>query len=412
MRTILFSFAFACIYVGLIAQPVKDISVFKEYKPGFYQNTILKDVREVEEKAAPQKPYLRFKVDYTGKSLPNKYDLYKTYWHNAPISQGNAGSCWCYSTTSYYESEVKRLTGKEVKLSEIYTVYWEYVEKAREYVRTRGASAFEEGSEANAVARMYKKYGVVPYDAYTGLINGRKHHSHEKMMAEMQAYLKSVKENNAWNEEQVISTIKSIMNFHIGTPPSEVTVDGKKMTPLQYLNDVLKLKMDDYVEILSYMQEPYWKKVLYDVPDNWWKSEDYYNVPLADFMKALNGAIEKGFTVSTGGDVSEAGLDPDVQCATIPTFDIPSEYIDDHARQFRFSNKTTTDDHGMHLVGYTDKDGKRWYILKDSGAGSRNNDPKAKEFGYYFFNEDFVKLKMMNFTVHKDAVADLLKKMK
>ncbi len=412
MKKILFSVALAVICSALFSQPVKDVAKFKEYKGGFYENTILKDVREVEEKAVPQKPYIRFKIDNTGKNYPNKIDLYKSFWRNPPISQGNASTCWCYSTTSYFESEVKRLTGKEVRLSEIYTVYWEYVEKAREYVRTRGNSAFTEGSEANAVTRMYKKYGIVPYETYTGLSNGRKYHTHEKMMAEMEAYLKSVKENNAWNEELVISTIKSIMNFHIGTPPAEITVDGKKITPLQYLNDVLKLKMDDYVEVLSYMQEPYWKKVLYDVPDNWWKSEDYCNVPLADFMNALNGAIEKGFTVSIGGDVSEAGLETEAQCAVIPTFDIPSEYINDDARQFRFSNKTTTDDHGMHLIGFADNNGKRWYVLKDSSAGSRNNDPTAKEFGYYFFNEDYIKLKMMNFTVHKDAVSDLLKKIK
>lgn len=412
MKKILLSVVVAVFYSSLFSQPVKDVAKFKDYKNGFYENTILKDVRDVEEKAAPQKPYRRFKIDYTGKSLPNKMGLYKTYWHSPPISQGNAGTCWCFSTTSYFESEVKRLTGQQVKISELFTVYWEYVEKAREYVRTRGASEFGEGSEANAVTRIYKKYGAVPAESYTGLLDGRKYHTHDKMMAEMSAYLKSIKQNNEWNEEEVIATIISIMNHYIGQPPAEIVVDGKKITPVQYLNDVLKLKMDDYVDILSYMQEPYWTKVLYDVPDNWWKSKDYINVPLADFMKALNNAIEKGFTVSIGGDVSEAGLDPEVQCAVIPSFDIPSEYIDDNARQFRFSNKTTTDDHGMHLVGYLDKDGKRWYLIKDSSAGSRNNDPAAKEFGYYFFNEDFVKLKMMNFTVHKDAVSDLLKKMK
>ena len=94
----------------------------------------------------------------------------------------------------------------------------------------------------------------------------------------------------------------------------------------------------------------------------------------------------------------------------IPDFDIPSQYINDDARQFRFSNETTTDDHGIHLVGYCQRNGKDWYLIKDSGSGSRNNDPNAPEFGYYFFHEDYVKLKMMDFTVHKDAVKDILGK--
>jgi bleomycin hydrolase len=116
--------------------------------------------------------------------------------------------------------------------------------------------------------------------------------------------------------------------------------------------------------------------------------------------------------LAIGGDVSEAGFLRSTQVAMIPQFDIPSEYIDEYARQFRFSNKTTTDDHGMHLIGYTEKDGVTWFLVKDSSSGSRNNDEQAPEFGYYFFHEDYFKLKMMDFTVHKDAVKKILKKFK
>lgn len=202
------------------------------------------------------------------------------------------------------------------------------------------------------------------------------------------------------------------MEFHIGTPPAELLIAGKKMTPQQYLKDVLKIVPTDYVDILSYMQEPYYKKVIYDVPDNWWKSTEYYNIPLDEFMALLRKVTESGYTVSIGGDVSEAGLDPETQCAIIPSFDIAPADINDEARQFRFSNRTTTDDHGLHLVGYTDFKGFHWYVLKDSGAGSRNNTTNTNEFGYYFFREDYIKLKMMNFTVHKDAVKELLAKFK
>ena len=74
-------------------------------------------------------------------------------------------------------------------------------------------------------------------------------------------------------------------------------------------------------------------------------------------MKAIKKAVRDGYTMSIGGDVSEAGFVRSTNCAIIPSFDIPSEYINDDARQFRFSNKTTTDDHGMHLIGYMQKDG-------------------------------------------------------
>jgi bleomycin hydrolase len=400
------------ITINLPSQVKIDKAIFKEVQPGFYQNVIMKDVQQVKEQEAPKTTYRRFKVDLSNRDLPNKVDLYKQQWHNPPISQGNAGTCWAFSTVSFYESEVYRLTQQKIKLSEIYVVYWEYVEKVKEYVRTRGKSIVEEGSEANAVTRIIKNYGIVPADQYTGLLKGRKYHTHEEMKKEIDNYLKWVKEANAWNEEAVVATVKSIMNYHIGEPPTQVTWNGKTMTPQQFAKDVLKINPDDYVDILSYMQEPFYQKVLYDVPDNWWKCKDYYNVPLDEFMKALRKAIENGYTVAIGGDVSESGFDTETQCAIVPSFDIPVEYINDEARQFRFSNNTTTDDHGMHLVGYTDYKGERWYLIKDSSAGSRNNDPKAKEFGYYFFREDYIKLKIMDFTVHKDAVKDLLEKFK
>lgn len=396
----------------ITAQINKDKITFKEYKPGYYQNYILKDISEVKEKQEPPKTKKSLKLDVSGKDYPTKVELYKQIWHNQPISQGNAGTCWDFSTSSFYETEIFRLSKQQVKLSEIYVAYWEYVEKARRFVQERGNSHFGEGSEANAVTRMYKMYGVVPADVYTGLKDGRKFHTHDAMFKEMESYLKSVKANNAWNEEEVLSTIKSIMNHYIGEPPTEFDYNGKKITPKQYLKDVLKLNMDDYVEILSLLEKPYWQKVEYEVEDNWWHNADYYNVPLDEYMALLKKAVRNGYTVSIGGDVSEAGLVTDIQVAVVPDFDIPSANIDENARQFRFSNGTTTDDHGMHLVGYLEKDGKDWYLIKDSSAGSRNNDTKSKEFGYYFFSEDFVKLKMMNFTVHKDAAKDILSKFK
>jgi len=396
-----------------VAGQNKDKAIFTVPKPGFYQNSILKDDQEVKGKLTPVKENRELVVDQSGYQLPNKVELYKnSQWHNPPVSQGNTNTCWCFSTTSFLETEVYRINKTRVKLSEMFTVYWEYVEKTRRFIQERGNSAFEEGSEANAVTRMWKKYGIVPESDYSGLPVSRKFHNSEDMITEMKAYLQSLKAGSAWNEETAVTTIKSIMNHYMGEPPAEIMVDGKKISPLQYLHDVIRINPDDYVDILSYEQEPFYKHVEYKVPDNWWHSTDYYNVPLDVFMEALKKVVRSGYTASIGGDVSEPGFDRMTQCAIVPDFDIPAAFISDDARQFRFSNGTTTDDHGMHLVGYLEKDGKDWYLIKDSGSGSRNNNPDAAEFGYYFFSSDYVKLKMMDFMVHKDAVRDLLEEFK
>jgi len=402
--------------MGIQAQNVSKGKIIKEEKgKGFYTESIMKDVNEVEEKLSEKEPYLRFEMDQSGMDLPNNPSLYKTVWSNPSISQGNAGTCWSFSTTSFYESEVLRLQGKKVEISDIYSPYCEYIEKARRFIEKRGKSEFSEGSEGNALARILKMYGAVPEEAYTGLIDGRKFHTHAKMVEEMTAFLNSMKTSNAWNVEYGIETIKSIMNHYIGVPPTQFMVEGKSYTPQTYLKDYLKINPDDYVEILSYKQEPYWEQVEYKVTDNWWHNKEYYNVPLNDFMDALKKAIKSGYSLSIGGDVSESGFSRITNCALIPDYDIPSANINEDARQFRFSNETTTDDHGMQLIGYLENYkglGKDWFLIKDSSSGSRNVDPKSPNFGYYFFHEDYFKLKMMGFTVHKDAVKDLLSKFK
>ena len=392
-----------CLTLTPAQEETRDKGVFVKRQPGFYDQ-ILNAVGDTAEAKTLDK--FSFKVDVTGKDFPRSVDEFTSYWYNEPVSQGRTGTCWSFSTTSFLETEVYRIHKKKVKLSEIYTVYWEYLEKAARYIDEKGNSEFGEGSEANAVTRNWKKYGIVPEEAYNGMQPGQKFHDHKKMFDEMDFYLKSLKSSNNWNKEEALGEVKRILNNYIGEPPTEFVIQEIRFTPKEYLEKYLDINPDDYVDILSYMQQPYYKQVEYEVPDNWWHSKEYYNVPLDEFMSALKNVIRNGYTTSIGGDVSEAGYLSWNDIAIVPTFDIPSEYIDESARQFRFSNKTTTDDHGIHLVGYLTKDGKDWYLIKDSGSGSRD----GNNFGYYFYNEDYVKLKMMDFMVHKDAIKDLLGK--
>ena len=396
-------FLYALIGPALYAQQPRDKGVFIESKNEFYEQI---EQETAKFKSKPAAPRLTFKLDFSTYNLPKSLNDFTTLWHNRPISQGMAGTCWSFSGTSFLESEIYRLHQKQVKLSELYTVYFEYLEKARRFVQERGNSLFDEGSECNAVTRMWKKYGIVPLASYTGLKPGQKFHDHEAMVAEMKGFLNGLKQSQAWNEAQALDTIRAILNHYLGEPPQTITLDGVTMTPLDYLRNVLKFNPDDYVDVMSLMQHPYYKQAEYDVPDNWWHCDLYYNVPLNDFMAITQNAVRKGYTIAIGGDVSEPGIDGHQNAAIVPAFDIPSAYIDENARQFRFANKTTTDDHGIHLVGYYEQAGVLWFLIKDSGSGSRN----GKHEGYYFYHSDFVKLKMMTIMLHKDCVTEILQK--
>ena len=82
----------------------KDKAAFVVPRPGFYQNSILKDDREVSERLSPSAEHKIFTADLTGYRFPSKVDLYTNrQWHNPPVSQGNTNTCWCFSTTSFLE---------------------------------------------------------------------------------------------------------------------------------------------------------------------------------------------------------------------------------------------------------------------------------------------------------------------
>lgn len=345
-------------------------------------------------------------MDFSGISAPPSPESFKPLFHLPPVRQDTTGTCWSFSTISFLESELSRLGRKPVKLSEMFVVYFEYIEKARRYVKFKGESAFAQGSEGNAAILRIKQYGIVRASDYSGLPQGEEKHGHRKMYKEMKKYLKFIKQNENWDEEIVIANIKLILNKYIGKPPTTIMVDGNKVTPLEYATKILQLPLDDYVDFMSFKYVPFYTKGEYRVPDNWWHSKEYYNLPLDEWYKAIKQAIKEGFPLVVGGDISEVGKYGELDIAIIPSFDIDPQNINQDAREFRFYNESSTDDHLLHVIGYQHYNGYDWFLMKDSAYSAT----KGKYRGYFFFREDFMKLKMLIFTVHKDAVKNLLEK--
>ncbi len=391
--------------VQVLAQEVsrRDKAVFKERTTGYYENVILK---EINKKSCVAELRKALRVDYQQMKFPNDTALYTKYWHNAAVSQGNTGTCWAFGSVAMIESEAYRVHKIKTDLSEMFLVYYDYLERAKEYVKTRGETYFEEGSESNALVRMMDRYGIVPFAAYTGLLPGQKVYDHSVMIEEMKTYLAEVKKNYAWNEEEVVKTIKTIMNAYMGEPPSNFVYEGIPYTPKTFVSDFLKINPHDYYSFMSTLSAKFNQKAELVEPDNWWHSKDYYNVCLEDFFLVLTEALKNGYTVCLCGDVSEPGIDYNSQTFMIPTFDIPSAYIDDAARQLRLNNESTTDDHCMEVVGYCVYEDKYWFLLKDSGAGAFG----VPQTGYRFMSEDYVKLKMMNLLLYKYAAKKVLDK--
>lgn len=405
---ILLSLSFFCLFVVFTLSSCKPKEKIIEKQTIQISNEELqqKDVAIYRTQKIGERERTRLTLDFTSLEKPSSPDEFIQHFHLPPLRQYRTGTCWCFATTSLLESELKRLGKGEIKLSEMFTVYWEYVEKARRYIQEKGDSALGQGSEHNAVIDRMKQYGAVRASDYTGLLRDQTEHDHSKLFQEWKNYLLFCKENGYWDEEKTISYVKEILNKHLGKPPETIEVNGKSITPKEYLENVLELPLDDYVCFTSFKYLPFYTKGEYKVPDNWWHSKEYYNVPLDEFYNTLVEVLKKGYTLAVGGDVSEPGISGENDVALIPTFDIPSKLVDQDSREFRFHNRTSRDDHLIHFIGHQEKGSHDWFLIKDSGSGAQRGQFK----GYYFYRDDYVKLKMLTFMVHQDAVTDLLAK--
>ncbi|MDR2834657.1 MAG: hypothetical protein LBV69_00450 [Bacteroidales bacterium] len=401
---------FQIIIIGILIFNISNAQIdkgkFVIYPIGFYNSVIMKDItgKSAEEQGIKQTE--KFRMDFDGKKYPTDISKYQTVFHNKPVSQGNSGTCWDYAATSFIESEIYRQNKIEVKLSEMFVAYFEYIDRANEFVKTKGNTNIGEGSESNAILRIMQNYGLMPKETFSGLKNGRNYNDHSKMFDEINSFLQYTKTTELWDSAVTITTIKSILEKYIGTPPEKFIYQGKEYTPKSFLTDYLKVNYQDYFSFMSTKEFPYNEKHELKEPDNWWHNSNYYNVNLNDFMFLVKNAITKGFSISICGDVSEPGYDQIIEVAVIPNFDIPSEYINEDARFMRLENNTTTDDHCIHIVGYQNFNGKNWYLIKDSGSGAFDGTNK----GYRFYSEDFIKLKTINLLIHVDAARDILDK--
>jgi bleomycin hydrolase len=348
---------------------------------------------------------LRLRFDIEGLDRPKSLEEFKTQFHFPPLGQFKTGTCWCFSTTSFIETEMFRQTGQKIKLSEMFTVYYEYVEKARHFVQTRAHDWNWEGSESNAVLEIMKHYGAVPSQVYTGHVDNRRF-DHNKMAEEINAYFEFVDKNNLWDENVVVGSVKLILDKYMGEPPRSFIYNDETITPREFLSRVMKINLDDFVCFMSTLQTPFYTQGKYDVEDNWRDDSTYYNIPLEDWYNAIKLAIIRGYTVELGGDISEPGYIGDEDIAIIPDFDIPQSYINQDSRELRFYNETSTDDHGIHIVGYVNRGEHDWFLIKDSSRRLA----QGKFEGYVFYRDDYIKLKMLVFMAHKDALDNGLKK--
>jgi bleomycin hydrolase len=344
---------------------------------------------------------------------------------NSPVkNQGSSGTCWSYSGNSFLESEMMKLGKEFVDISEIYTARCAYIERAKNYVRMHGNIGWGDGAELHDVVSIYKKYGAVPYEVYTGLNYGTSKNKFGEMQAALEGFLKGIVENkNGKLTKNWLPAFTAALDSYLGQVPESFTWKGKKYSPKSFANEVVGIDADRYMEFSSYTYAPFYEPTLLMVPDNW-SLQSVYNLPLNEMTEMVDNAISKGYTVAWATDVSEKYFSWKNGVAIVPEkeledmsadelktmFDGPKteRIITPEMREEAFDNYTTTDDHGMHIVGLAkDQNGKEYYMVKNSWGDA--NDYK----GYLYVSKAFFKYKTTAVLVNKNAIpTTTLKKLK
>lgn len=366
-----------------------------------------------------------------------KFKDIKTVKTGSVKDQNKSGTCWSFATTSFLEDEVMRKGGKEVDLSEMFTVRHCYDDKADKYIRMDGKINFAQGGAAADVLYVLDRYGVVPESVYTGLQYGEDKHSHYEMADALTSYLDAVLKNGLKNKKLSTAWKKGydgILDAYLGELPESFKVDGKTYTPQSYAK-ALGLDANDFISITSFTHHPYYKDFALEVADNW-LGEKCMNVPLDEMKAIVDNAIENGYSVCWAADVSEGGFKWRKGYAVLPekktgadlegtelsrwvqlsdkdreeaTFDIKGpvkeQTVTAESRQQGFDNKETTDDHGMVIVGIAeDQEGNRYYKVKNSW------DTNQLYGGYLYVSEPYMLAKTLNIMVNKEAVPKAIAK--
>ena len=352
--------------------------------------------------------------------------------------QNRSGTCWAYSTLSFFESEILKKSGKTYDLCEMFVANKNYMDRATMTVRMHGDVSFSQGGSAYDVYYVLKNYGICPEDAMPlpGTMYGDSLANFNEFFDVMTPYVEKIAKSDskkltpAWK-----NGLQGIIDAYLGKCPENFNYEGKNYTPKTFAES-LGLDWNDYVSITSYTHHPFWSEFAVEVQDNWrWPMS--WNVPMDDMMRIIDNAIMNGYTIAWGGDVSEDGFTRDGLAIAYDKKKVQSlagsdaarwlklsssqkkEKIDSlgvnapevvptqKMRQEAYDNWETTDDHGMQIYGIAkDQNGREYYMVKNSWG--EYGDHK----GTWYMSKNFIAYKTMDFVVNKNAIPkDIRKKM-
>ena len=315
-------------------------------------------------------------------------------------NQNRAGTCWCYSSLAFIESELLRMGKGEYDFSEMFIVHNTYLDRAEKAVRTHGDVSFAQGGSFYDVIYGMEAFGLVPEaEMRPGVMYGMELSNHNELSAVSDAVVAAIAKGKLRSlqvspEGEMLwkKSIEAIHDIYLGERPEKFTYEGVEYTPKSFYES-LGLNASDYVSLTSFTHHPFYSTFALEIPDNWRWAQSY-NLPIDELMQVFDYAIDNGYTVAWGSDVSEDGFTregtailPDVAKASAELdgsdmakwlkmteaerkskpMAVPQRWVSQDERQLAYDNRETTDDHGMLIYGKAvDQNGTEYYMVKNS----------------------------------------------
>ena len=315
-------------------------------------------------------------------------------------NQFRSGTCWDYGTLGYFESEILRKTGKTYDLCEMFVVSKDYMDNATHYVRMHGYSQISEGGSCDDVLDVLRTHGICPEDAMPapGSLTGDSLANFKVFFPELTKTVEGIVRPGAkeplphWQD-----SVQAVIERYVGRCPETFEYDGKTYTPASFAAS-LGLDFDDYVSLTSYTHHPFDASFVIEAPYKW-RLKPSYNIPIEKLMAALDRALDKGYTVAWGGDVSgdftRTGL------AMLPDGVEPTQEL----RQEQWDNWQFTYDHVMLIYGKAlDENGVPYYMVKNSwGKSGQYN-------GIWYMSRDYIALNTTYIFLNRKALPRSLRK--
>ena len=353
--------------------------------------------------------------------------------------QNRSGTCWDYSTLSFFEAEILKATGKTYDLDESFVANKTYMERAIQVVRYHGDCQFAQGGSAEDVLQTMKTHGIIPQGImpFPGSLYGDSLNNFNEFFGVLEPYVAAIAKSDAKKISNAWKTgMQGILDAYLGKCPEKFTYEGKEYTPKSFMAS-LGINLDDYVSITSYTHHPFYTTFAVEVQDNW-RFPLSYNLPMDEMMQVIDNAVAEGYTIAWGGDVSEDGFtrkglayavdskktEQSLQGSDMAKWlkmtttkkrdvidslgcTVPEIVATQELRQERFDNWELTDDHGMLIYGVAkDQNGKEYYMVKNSWGDT--GDYK----GTWYMTKTFIAANTMDFLINKNAIpAEIRKKL-